>query len=99
MADHHFPRDKTQTRKGGRYDATHQRARAAAARKHKPTDLCARCGEELGPMGPYLHYDHDEHGGYLGFSHAECNLHAGAVKGNQRQREARDGVEYRRWVL
>lgn len=36
-------------------------------------------------MSRYLHYDHDEHGGYLGFAHAACNLRAGAIKGNQRQ--------------
>jgi hypothetical protein len=32
-------------------------------------------------MGPHLHYDHAEGGGYLGFSHARCNVKAGASKG------------------
>jgi hypothetical protein len=32
-------------------------------------------------MSPHLHYDHDERGGYLGFSHAHCNRSAGASKG------------------
>jgi hypothetical protein len=48
-------------------------------------------------MSPDLHYDHDEHGGYLGFSHANCNRHAGAVKGNQRQRATTTPPT--RWVL
>jgi hypothetical protein len=34
-------------------------------------------------MGRWLHYDHDEHGGYLGFSHARCNQLAGASKGGK----------------
>ena len=32
-------------------------------------------------MGPNLHLDHAEHGGYLGFAHAACNISAGAAKG------------------
>jgi hypothetical protein len=40
-------------------------------------------------MGPHLHLDHAEHGGYLGFSHGhrcptcgrKCNVGAGASKG------------------
>lgn len=40
-------------------------------------------------MGPWLHYDHDEHGGYAGFSHATCNKRAGAIKGNRTQRGQR----------
>lgn len=97
MNEHRFPRDRTQTRKGGRYDATHQKARAAAAKHHQPSDPCARCGEPLGPMGPHLHYDHDEHGGYLGFSHDYCNRRAGAVKGNQLQRQGQ--AQAQRWIL
>jgi hypothetical protein len=32
--------------------------------------------------GDDLHLDHDEHGGYRGYSHAYCNTRAGAIKGN-----------------
>lgn len=81
----------SRTSRGERYDRRHQIAREAAARRHTPDDPCARCWHPLGPMGPHLHYDHDEHGGYLGFSHGtepcpvcgqKCNLRAGAIKGN-----------------
>jgi hypothetical protein len=45
---------------------------------------CARCGK---PMleGEELDLDHDENGGYLGFSHALCNRRAGAYKGAERR--------------
>lgn len=77
--------DRTQTRTGGRYDGRHKRARADAARHHLATNPCVRCHQPLGPMSSALHYDHDEHGGYLGFSHGSCNLRAGAIKGNTLQ--------------
>lgn len=77
------------------YGKIHRFARAAAALRHQPSDLCARCGHALGPMGPWLHFDHtDERDGYLGFSHggrdcpvcrARCNLKAGAQKGRRLQ--------------
>jgi hypothetical protein len=84
------------------YGTKHQKARKAAARQHNPTDPCARCGHALGPMGPWLHYDHnDTRSGYLGFSHGtqpcpvcgkRCNIRAGASKGariaNQRRMAA-----------
>ncbi len=74
-----------------KYRTAHQRARAAAAARHQPTDPCARCGHPLGPMGPGLHYDHAEDGSYLGFSHGSpcpwcrrpCNKRAGAIKGSR----------------
>jgi len=84
----HGPRG---TRRGERYDRRHQIARDTAARRHRPEDPCARCWHPLGPMGSHLHYDHDEYGGYLGFSHGaepcpvcgrRCNLQAAAEKGN-----------------
>lgn len=81
-----FPRDRSQTRKGGRYDRAHQLARAAAAKQHQPSDPCVRCGHPLGPMNSGLHYDHNQNGtAYLGFSHAACNLRAGAQEGRRRQ--------------
>lgn len=84
---------------GRGYGRSHERARAAAALIHSPTDPCVRCGHALGPMGPWLHFDHnDARTGYLGFSHGRpcqvcgqrCNLKAGAQKGRRLQR--RDGV-------
>lgn len=66
------------------YGAAHQKARRAAAATHRESDPCARCGEQLGPMGPNLHYDHtDDRTGYLGFSHAACNSREGARRGGR----------------
>jgi hypothetical protein len=48
-------------------------------------------------MGPWLHYDHNEAGGYLGFSHAHCNNRAGAIKGNLLSRGLAPPA--RRWQL
>src|SRR5215207_11145092 len=72
------------------YGKQHEKARRAAAMVHQPTDPCARCDHPLGPMGPWLHYDHnDARTGYLGFSHGripcpicgrKCNLSDGAIK-------------------
>jgi hypothetical protein len=64
------------------YDLAHRKARQAAATRHQPTDPCVRCGRPLGPMGPWLHYDHnDSRTGWLGFAHARCNIRAGASAG------------------
>lgn len=83
---HRFPRDPyNRHRSNTRYGRQHREKRDAAARRHHPNNPCARCGNPLGPMGPDLHYDHDETGGYLGFSHAQCNIRAGAIKGNHQQ--------------
>jgi hypothetical protein len=82
------------------YGTAHSKARAAAALRHQPSDPCARCGHALGPMGPWLHWDHnDQRTGYLGFSHGrrrcpycgrKCNIRAGAIKGARvRNRRAR----------
>ncbi len=74
------------------YGADHRAARKAAAAQHSPSDPCARCGQPLGPMGPWLHYDHNaSRTGYLGFAHARCNRTAGAREGNVRQRQQRRG--------
>lgn len=67
--------------RGERWGSAHIAARKAAAAVHHPSHPCARCGKPLGPMGPGLHYDHAESGGYLGFAHARCNVNAGASKG------------------
>ena len=72
--------------KSSDYGAAHTKARAEAAAVHDPTDLCTRCGHELVPMGPWLHYDHlDDRSGYAGFAHARCNVVAGAQAGRARQ--------------
>lgn len=97
MSAHNFPKHVGQTRKGQRYDSRHARARRLAARKHNDQDPCARCGHPLGPMGPNLHYDHDDTDPtgetYLGFAHGStpcptcgrrCNIQAGSDEGNRR---------------
>jgi predicted nucleic acid-binding Zn ribbon protein len=87
-----WSRSRPRSRK---YGTAHAKARAAAAARHQPTDLCVRCGHPLGPMGPGLHYDHNRTGdGYLGFSHARCNVRAGAREGRRRQADPR-----RQWTL
>lgn len=85
-----FTQPKASTTERG-YGTKHQQDRTAAAARHRPSDPCARCGHQLGPMGPWLHYDHnDQRTGYLGFSHGarrcpicghRCNKRAGAIKG------------------
>ena len=46
---------------------------------------CYRCGE-LMLRGQELHFDHlDDRSGYGGFSHAKCNVKAGAQKGRRTQ--------------
>ena len=98
MSAHRFPRDNGEnSRRGGRYDWQHKKARKAAAAKHDPSDPCTRCGLPLGPMGPWLHYDHTDDGlAYAGFAHAACNYIAGARLGNLRQRQARGDAPVRR---
>lgn len=90
--------------RGSKYGAQHQAERRARAAGHQPTDPCVRCGHPLGPMGPHLHLDHAEHGGYLGFSHGgrcpicrkRCNVSAGASKG-ARTTNARRRTSPLRW--
>lgn len=88
------------------YGKLHKQQRAAAAAQHHPADPCARCGHALGPMGPWLHFDHnDARTGYLGFSHGgpcpacgqRCNLKAGAQKGRRLQRVRVKRVIVDRW--
>ena len=82
------------------YGWTHAKARAAAAARHKTTDLCVRCRQPLGPMGPWLHYDHNRaRNGYLGFSHRRCNIRAAALEGNRRQALQRGRVTQRSHTL
>lgn len=80
------------------YGNSHVKARALAAQHHEPSHPCARCGQPLGPMGPWLHYDHADNraDGYIGFSHRACNVKAGARRGaqvaNARRKARRLGV-------
>ena len=68
----------------------HRKARAQWAQHHDPSHPCVRCGRPLGPMGPWLHLDHNRtRDGYLGFSHARCNVRAGAREGRARQTATR----------
>lgn len=75
------------------YGAQHQAARRAALAQLKanPGQPCSRCSQPMYP-GQALHLDHtDDRAGYLGLSHAACNLSAGGRKGG-RTRKGR-----RRW--
>ena len=69
------------------YGHAHTKARRAAAARHRPTDLCARCAMPLGPMSPALHYDHDDldKRRYIGFSHKTCNMRAATLQALQQQ--------------
>ena len=83
---------------GARYGAAHQAARKAAldALRANPATPCARCGQAMFADLQELHLDHDdETGGYVGLSHAECNLRAGSELGHHR-RWGRQAPVYRR---
>ncbi len=84
--------DRASTKRG--YGYQHAKARKAAAQLHNPSDPCSRCRLPLGPMGPWLHYDHNgSRTGYLGFAHAQCNVKAGADLGRQRQKQSRQVLQ------
>ena len=72
----------------------HTKARLEWAARHHPSHLCTRCDLPLGPMGSWLHLDHDDvdktH--YLGFAHSRCNLEAAAHLGRERQSMTRIGA-------
>ena len=90
--------------RGTKYGTAHQAERKRRAKTHQPTDPCVRCGHPLGPMGPGLHLDHDEHGGYHGFSHGtpcpwckrRCNVSAGSSKAAKRRNGVRPTVRARK---
>ena len=70
--------------------AKHRNERSDWARRHQPDDPCTRCGHPLGPMGPWLHLDHDDvltdqvngfaHGDPCPWCGVRCNVSAGARK-------------------
>jgi hypothetical protein len=79
-----FPRAKASPAARG-YDYAHQLARKRLL-PHAYGTPCVRCGH-LMQRGQRLHLDHnDQRTGYLGFSHARCNLRAAAREGNRRSR-------------
>ena len=77
------------------YASDWQATRAMWAARHHPDHECTRCALPLGPMGPWLHLDHDDHDRSVvnGFAHALCNVTAGARKG----RAARYHVATLQW--
>lgn len=89
------------------HGVAHMRARRRYAARHHPLDPCARCGHPLGPMGPGLHLDHDDHDKrvYIGFSHGApcptcgipCNLRAAGQLGRERQQAQRLGPSPLTW--
>lgn len=72
----------------GKYGSAHKRAREAGLSQLPPGSPCVRCGHEMWPAADVLNLDHDEDGGYLGFSHSSpcrtcgkrCNQSAGGIK-------------------
>jgi hypothetical protein len=90
-------REASTTARG--YGKPHQIARRQAAERHDPRDPCSICRRELGPMGPWLHYDHTPNrDGYRGFAHAECNRRDGAKRGGRRRMNAPRTVRRRNWL-
>jgi hypothetical protein len=81
-----WPRPKASTTARG-YGAMHQaeRKRWAPLVEAGYADCC-RCGFPIAP-GTAFHLDHrDDKLGYLGVSHARCNLKAAAKRGNELMR-------------
>lgn len=85
------------------HGSSHATARKQWALRHHEDDPCVRCGHALGPMGPWLHLDHDDYDKtrYRGFAHGSapcpvckkrCNLRAAALLGNARQKRERTNV-------
>lgn len=81
-----MPWSKTRPR-SSEYGSTHTKARKQWATQHQPEHTCNRCGQPLGPLGPWLHLDHDDNdrSRYRGFAHADCNRRAGARAGRAKQ--------------
>ena len=79
---------KTTTKRG--YGWAHQRARARWARIVELGEAyCARCRRPIWPGEPW-HLDHTSHrAGYLGPSHARCNVTAANRSRKRRPRSSR----------
>ena len=66
------------------YDTKHRALRAKLLPSAYGTP-CVRCGQVMLPT-QQLHLDHtDTRTGYLGFSHADCNMRAAARKARRNQ--------------
>ena len=84
---HNFPQPLGSTTARG-YGARHQ----AERKRWEPVvesgyASCCRCGFPIAPGTPF-HLDHrDDKLGYLGVSHALCNMRAAARRGNEIRRE------------
>ena len=82
-----FPRSTASTTSRG-YGTAHQ----AERRRWEPlveagVAVCVRCGVPIAP-GTGWHLDHrDDKLGYLGVSHASCNLKAAGKRANELKRE------------
>lgn len=71
-----------------KYNHRHQRARATGFKALPLVSPCVRCGHEMDKRADEIELDHDEHGGYLGFSHGSpcrtcglrCNSYFGGLK-------------------
>jgi hypothetical protein len=76
------------------YDPLHAKQRARWAKIVAAGDgYCARCGGHIAP-GSDWHLDHrDDRDGYIGPSHARCNISAGARNGNVRRSLAQPPME------
>jgi hypothetical protein len=83
------------TTKGG-WGSKHQKLRAVLlpSAYGKP---CARCGQPMLP-GQELHLDHnDDRTGWIGFSHARCNVRAAARKARAIQLYGKRTKPVHRW--
>lgn len=71
-----------------RYNRTHQRARQTGLKALPVVSPCVRCGHDMDKRADEIDLDHDERGGYLGFSHRSpcrvcglrCNQYFGGLK-------------------
>lgn len=86
---------KCRRRKSGHdfaYGHAHKMRRRAALAAMKPGDTCARCRIEIHPWDD-LHLDHtDDRLGYLGLSHAYCNVTAHQSRRRSSDDKAVSGV-------
>lgn len=81
--------------RAAKYGKGWARTRAEWAARHDPSDPCTRCRRPLGPMGRWLHLDHNDFTGQVdGFAHAACNIRAGANLGRARQQVQRQATTW-----
>lgn len=74
-----------------KYNRTHQRARDSGLKALPVISPCVRCRHDMDKRTDDIELDHDEFGGYLGFSHGSacrtcglrCNSYFGGLKSAQ----------------